>query len=139
VIRNLGNAGIDYGPNVSSHLLVSNTLISDNGKYGIYMTNSGPGTVDAVLDNVAIENNVTDGLFLDFGATAMIRNCTVADNNGLGLWAGSGSIIRVTRSTITGNYVAWEAALGGGVSSYADNNIDGNTNVNTAPPPITYR
>jgi hypothetical protein len=138
VIRNFGNAGIDYGPNASSHLFVSNTLVSDNGPYGIYITNSGPGTVDAVLDNVAIENNVPYGLFLQNAATAMVRNCTVADN-GLGLYANNNSIIRVTRSTITGNATGWSVASGGSVLSYADNNIDNNTAGNGPPTPIGYK
>ena len=47
--------------------------------------------------------------------------------------------IRVTRSTITGNNTGWAASVGV-VLSYGDNNIDGNTNVNTEPPnPLTYK
>jgi hypothetical protein len=138
VIRNFGNAGIDYGPNASSHLLVSNTLISDNGQYGIYINNGGSGTVDAVLDNVAIENNLK-GFLLSGVASAMVRNCTVADNGSYGLEAsGTGATIRVTRSTITGNFTGWinNAAS---VLSYGDNNIDNNVAGNTAPPPIVYK
>jgi hypothetical protein len=139
VIRNLGNAGIDYGPNASSHLLVSNTLISDNGQYGIYINNGGSGTVDAVFDNVAIENNLK-GLLLAGGASAMVRNCTVADNVFYGLDAsGTGATIRVTRSTITGNATGWSVSSSGVVLSYGDNNIDNNPSGNTAPPPIVYK
>jgi len=136
VIRNFSNAGIDYGPNVSSHLFMSNTLVSDNGNYGIYITSSG--TVDAVLDNVTMENNnqvvgnsgnTFAALWLQSATTVMIRNCTIASNN-LGMGANNGSIIRITRSTITGNTTGWS----GQVLSYGDNNIDGNTNANTAPP-----
>ena len=136
VIQNFSNAGIDYGPNVSSHLFMSNTLVSDNGNYGIYIANStNAGTVDAVFDNVTMENNNVGlggtfaALWLQNSATAMIRNSTIASNN-LGIGANNGSIIRITRSTITGNTTGWS----GQVLSYNDNNIDGNTNGDTAPP-----
>jgi hypothetical protein len=47
--------------------------------------------------------------------------------------------IRVTRSPITGNGSGWGTS-GGAVVSYGDNNIDGNTSVNTEPPgPLVYK
>ena len=143
VIRNFSNAGIDYGPNVSSHLFMSNTLVSDNVNYGIYIANGSSGTVDAVLDNVTMENNnqvvgnsgnTFAALWLQNSVTAMIRNCTIASNN-LGMGANDGSTIRITRSTITGNTTGWS----GQVLSYDDNNIDNNTNGDTGPPQIGYK
>jgi hypothetical protein len=69
----------------------------------------------------------------------MVRNSTIANNSLLGLLANSGTVL-VTRSTITGNNTAWSAINGGVVSSYADNNIDGNTSANTEPPnPLPYK
>jgi hypothetical protein len=73
-------------------------------------------------------------------ANVMVRNSTIADN-GVGLEGiAVGGNILVTRSTVTGNGIAWLTNLGGLVTSYADNNIDGNTSVNTEPPnPLTYK
>jgi hypothetical protein len=69
----------------------------------------------------------------------MVRNSTIANNSLSGLLANSGTVL-VTRSTITGNATAWTAADSGVVSSYGDNNIDGNTNANTEPPnPLPYK
>ncbi len=52
---------------------------------------------------------------------------------------GLGANIRVTRSTITGNTTGWLVVLTGVVTSYGDNNIDGNGSVNTEPPgPLVY-
>jgi nitrous oxidase accessory protein NosD len=137
VIRNFKNSGIDYGPNTTSHLFMSDTLVSQNAQYGIYITNSSAGTVDAVLDNVTIENNAPYGLFLQGGSTAMLRNCTVADN-GLGLYSNNSSTIWVTRSTITGNSTGWSNS-NAAVLSYGDNNIDNNAAGDTAPPAIGYK
>jgi hypothetical protein len=74
----------------------------------------------------------------------MVRNCTIANNTNVGLVANTananGATIRVTRSTITGNTTGWSILNNGAVLSYGDNNIDGNTNVNTEPPnSLTYK
>jgi hypothetical protein len=172
VIRNFVNYGVNYAPNVSSQLFVSNTVVSDNGYIGVSVQSAGPGTVTGVLDHVQIENNASDGLnAFDPGAqsisvtvsdsviannqsngiaiqttgpfpvSVMVRNSTIANNTFHGLVATStGTTILVTRSTITGNGTAWETFASGVVTSYGDNNIDGNTNANTEPPnPLTYK
>jgi len=165
VIRNFTMRGIDFEPNSSSQLFVSNTLLSDNGGDGIFI-NPTAGTSNAILDHVNIENNgsggmqvtantetvnvsVTDSVNANNGGSGidasgagsntvniMVRNSTIANNGGIGLeTGGTGATVRVTRSTITGNGTGWA----GTVVSYADNNIDGNTNVNTEPPsPLPY-
>jgi hypothetical protein len=70
----------------------------------------------------------------------MVRNSATVNNGGYGLYAtGTGASIRATRSTITGNVVAWANDTGGQVTSYADNNIDDNGSVNTAPAQIGYK
>src|SRR5258708_28095586 len=89
--------------------------------------NAGSG-IDAESSNAAASVNV------------MVRNSTIADNSGDGLAAsGAAATLRVTRSTITGNGTGWIVVSSGVVTSYADNNIDGNVSVNTAPPAIGYK
>jgi hypothetical protein len=153
----------------SSQLFVSNTLVADNGSSGIEMDSAGSGTTIGVLDHVDLENNdgglvvngadtqtinvtITDsvssnnrggGIVAVSNNTAplniMARNCTIANNGSYGLFTASGATIRVTRSTITGNFAGWFESSGV-VSSYGDNNIDGNGSVNTQPPnPLTYK
>jgi hypothetical protein len=170
VIRNFTGNGIDFGPNVSSSLSVSNTIVSDNGSYGIIIDPTSSGTTNGVLDRVHMENNGQDGLFVGGTqtltvtvsdsvsanntfdgiaadstggppASIMVRNSTIANNAFRGLVANiPGATIRVTRSTITGNGLGWADSNSGAVLSYADNNIDGNTNINTEPPsPLTYK
>jgi hypothetical protein len=149
--------------------LVSNTIISDNGGVGMFVEPTVQETFTGVLDHVTMENNATAGLSAISGgqtynitvtdsvsvnngigissssggggtSTIFVRNCTIANNTGDGLSAsGTGATIRVSRSTITGNGTGWAAPSSGVVKSYADNNIDGNTAVNTEPPtPLPY-
>jgi len=170
VIRNFSVFGILFAPTSSSasQLFVSNTLVSDNGDGGIVITPAG--TTTAVLDHVELKNNASSGLFVPAGTptinttvsdsvianntsgiyadsmsgasiSIMVRNSTIANSGGDGLVAqGTGATILVTRSTITGNIAGWSAFSGGVVTSYGDNNIDGNGGANTEPPnPLTYK
>jgi hypothetical protein len=155
-----------------TQVFVSNTLVSDNGSNGILIAPNGTGTTNGVFEHVEVENNAADGLeFLTdtqvinatvsdcvsasnsvgINATAngetavsvMVRNSTIANNATIGLQAMASGTIRVTRSTITGNMTAWAAVLPSVVSSYDDNNIDGNgggsPSANTAPPTTGYK
>ena len=141
---------------------MANTLVSDNAN-GIVIAPFGSGTTNGVLDHVQIQNNASDGLHVitpsqvnvtvsdslstDNGSSGisaisqggtpvnvMVRNSTIANNGTNGLLAvlDSGATIFVTRSTITGNGTGWN----GSVTSYGDNNIDGNTSANTEPPSL---
>ena len=164
VIRNFTNDGIDFEPSSSSSLLVSNTVISDNGNQGILISDAGSGTTTGVLNHVEMENNRIDGLIVQSDQTVnitvsdsvstnngnvgilnnpigtmpsniLVRNSTIANNGGSGLQAtNAGANLRITRSSITGNGSGWVGSGGGAVLSYGDNNIDGNLDVNTEPP-----
>jgi hypothetical protein len=100
-------------------------------------------TINVTVGDCVSANNGNNGIFANSlngtQVSIMVRNSTIANNGGDGLTTTAGvgptAIIRVTRSTITGNGSAW-AASSGVLSSYDDNNIDGNANANTAPPPI---
>jgi hypothetical protein len=169
VIRNFGKYGILFEPTASSILSVSNTLVSDNANHGIYIFVGGTGPMVGVLDRVTTENNSGVGLFVESNTTSavnvtvgnsvsahntvgvdadsttggavnvMIRNSTIANNTNQGLLPeGAGAQIWITRSTITGNDFGW-GTNGGTLTSFADNNIVGNTNINTAPPATGYQ
>jgi hypothetical protein len=164
VIRNFSADGITVQQNSSNPtlLFVSNTLISENNGNGIRIQPAGTGTTSGVISHVDIVHNGDVGL-LDITTTQtinmtfsdsvsannslglastgggtpvnmMVRNSTIA-NNAQGLAASfTGGSIRITRSTITGNGVAWTVdSFGGQVTSYADNNIEDNGSANNAP------
>ncbi|MGH6837272.1 MAG: hypothetical protein ACREDT_00420 [Methylocella sp.] len=65
--------------------------------------------------------------------TAVLVRNSVASNNGTGLLAsGSGAILRAAHSVVTGNGTGVNTRSGGILNSYGDNDINGNTNDNTA-------
>ncbi len=152
-----------------SQLYVSNTLASDNSLSGVDIEPEGSGTTLGTLDHVEMVHNGNSGLrvstltqiinvtvsdsvsasnnqgiiAVSFSGTPvaiMVRHSTIDNNVSTGLYAGStGATVRVTRSTISGNFQGWIAPSGGVVLSYADNNIDSNANPVPAPPTIGYQ
>jgi hypothetical protein len=100
-------------------------------------------TINLTVSDSVSASNATDGIFGNTGSEGhvkiMVRTSTIANNAASGLDAiGPGAFIHVTRSTITGNNAGWSVS-GGIVGSYVDNNIDGNTSINTEPPTLTYK
>jgi hypothetical protein len=124
--------------------------MQNNASDGLDISSFTGQTINVtVSDSVSEGNNNGISVFYTGGAASvMVRNSTIANNtnNGLlmtstvgGCSGGLGAIIRVSRSAITGNGTGWVNATCSAVVSYGDNNIDGNTNVNTEPPsPLTY-
>jgi hypothetical protein len=103
----------------------------DHGSNGLVANGDNTsGTVKVAIADSAVNNFGNFGIdtFSNSGATqVMVRNCTVS-NNGTGLVAkGSSALLRVTRSTITANDTGFGASNGATLSSYGDNNLDGNT------------
>lgn len=69
--------GIIFSPSNGGDLFVSNTVVSDNS-IGIFMS-PGSGTVQSVLDHVALEQNSFDGLLVQCNENTII-NLTVDDS-----------------------------------------------------------
>jgi hypothetical protein len=113
-IENLTNTGLNVSNNTGTIKLTVNDSVIADGYDGITATSGG-----GILVNI------------------MVRNSTIANNSNVGVaTSNTGANISVTRSTITGNDYAW-TLYGGGtpqLTSYGDNNIDGNTNNNTTLP-----
>ena len=164
VIRNFGNAGITM--TIPSQISVSNTVISDNGVFGINLQ-ALSGTLSCVLDHVLIENNGSEGVSAT--ANGGLINVTISDsvisnnsqgqgilaggqsqayvavrrstisNNATGVEADSNAIIRLSQSVITGNATGWTTTNGGSVGSSGDNLIDDNPAGNGVPPGPLYK
>jgi hypothetical protein len=133
------NGGTTVG--VLDHVVTEN-----NSGGGIIVSTFASGAIANVIvsDCVSANNNrgiKSETLGNGGQANVMVRNSTIANNSIDGLSAdNSGAVIRVTRSTITGNNTGWAAVSTGVVLSYADNNIDGNGTANTEPPsPLSYK
>ena len=129
VARHFAYAGIVFASsNSGSNLLVTNTVLSDNGAYGIYVP-AVPGLV--VLDRVTANNNgflaplPVTGAGAYVWAPTMISN-SVLSNNLIGFET-SGPNAWLAKSVVTGNSVYGIFLHGGTVYSYGDNFISGNT------------
>jgi hypothetical protein len=104
-------------------------------------------TINVTVSDSMCANNTFTGIFANAitapaAINVMVRNSTIANNGTDGLEAqGTGATtVRITRSTITGNSTGWAIFSSGVVTSYADNNIDGNGSANTEPPgPLTCK
>jgi hypothetical protein len=157
VVRNLNGNGIDFEPNAASNLIVSDTYVANNAGSGIYIQPSG-GAVTAVFSRIEADNNLFYGIGIvgadSLGTIRAIAADSVATNNdqaafyadasnvglmlvrsvaatsGTGVWTTNGATIYLAQSTVTANFNGWL----GNVSSYGNNQIDLNTQSQTAPP-----
>jgi hypothetical protein len=105
VIRHVTSDGIDFFPNATSSLLVSSTLVADNGNHGIVVFPSGSGAVTAVFNRVEVNNHVggTGILVNGVNGTGTV-NATVSDSvaagNSTGFAAGSNTGRALTTLTL---------------------------------------
>jgi Right handed beta helix region len=149
LVSDNGSTGVNISPSGSGTTtgVLDHVQIENNATDGLTVISNSTQTINVTISDSVSAKNGNDGIAADsFGGTTvqvMVRNCTVANNTAYGLEANStapGATLRVTRSTVTGNGIAWSAAVSGVVSSYADNNIDGNSSGDTPPPPaIGYK
>jgi len=161
-IRNFTDSGIRAGTSTGTNsLVVSDTAVTNNGRYGIVVSPAGSGAVKGALTRVvALANGLATngfGIYVFgadttgevsvtaadsvlnnnyYGAAAMagaltIRNSTVT-NNGVGILANARAFVRVGQSTLTGNFLGWSALNGGVLQSFVTNNVSGNQTDGTA-------
>jgi hypothetical protein len=162
VVRNLTTHGINFKPTNTANITVANSSVLDNGGDGIYVVTSGSNNATGTISRTLVNNN-NSGLVADdtssFGSihitimdSIVAKNTTIGimamyetyltvqnsaiSNNGTGIEAfGSGSIIRLSQSTVTGNGSGW-TAIAGDVFSYGNNSINDNAGFETAPPSV---
>jgi len=118
-IQNNGLAGVkaDGTSNTGgSNTTIVNSSVSGNTNAGISILNPGGGpAINIMVDDVAVANNgAAGGLRVD----------------------GANANIRVGRSTISGNATGTAIVNGGVISSYGNNEINGNTSDGPNPPVI---
>ena len=157
VIRNFVADGLGFFPSATSALFVSNSHLSDNGGGIIVGSAVvATGSASGALDHVVIKNNAGYGIFFGtplasvkfsvsdsvisnnsagvdvFGngnpLDVTVRNTTISNNGGFGLQAAvAPTIVRVTKSTITGNAQGFAHGAGAQIITGADNFLNGNT------------
>jgi Right handed beta helix region len=80
VIHHVTVNGIEFRPNATTNLLVSKTLVADNGNYGIFFVPTGSGTVTAVFNRVEVIHNGNVGIYVDGEASTGTINATASDS-----------------------------------------------------------
>jgi hypothetical protein len=156
IIRHVTGNGIDFLPNATSNLSVSNSLVADNGTHGIYVSPTGSGTFTAVFNRVEANTNAISGIVVDGTTSTGTINATAAESvaadniQGAGFAASSSAGHALTTLTVfhsvSANNVYGITANGTGatlraaqststgntygyygvLTSYGDNYIDGN-------------
>jgi hypothetical protein len=138
VVRNFGFNGINFVPNASSQIFVSNTLVSDNGGHGINLGSSGSGIVAAALNRVESSNNGGQGIAI-FGLGSSGGTITanvyesIVSGNGFGVTVSSASgqaVAKVTlfHSAVANNPNIGIAAVGANATLTVDQSaVTGNT------------
>jgi Periplasmic copper-binding protein (NosD) len=140
IASNNGSMGILVQPTGSAVVTgVLSKVTANNTAFGIFVDGSFTtgASLNVTIDDSEASNNVNIGVFAQSSrgnalTAVMVRN-VVASNNGTGLVAQGGAILRVAHSVVTGNgtgvFVA--GTVVGILDSYGDNDIDGNTTDNT--------
>jgi hypothetical protein len=137
IIRHVTSDGIDFVPNATSNLLVSNTLVADNTDVGIFVNPTGSGTVTAIFNRVEVSNNSGEGFYL-WGANstgtikATVAESVVAHNANAGFFVDTGSGFAATTLTVfhsvSANNVDGIAATGTGATlRLAQTEVTGNS------------
>jgi hypothetical protein len=117
IVRNLTSSGLALGPSLSisgtTNILISHTLVANNGGHGIYVQPSGGGVVTAVFNHVEAVNNAQTGIgiFGNLGGGFVLANVadSISASNGaegfLAFTTAGHSFTRmfVVRSTATRN------------------------------------
>ncbi len=130
--------GISVQPQGSAAVTgVLSKVTANNNGFGIRVDGSGTrgASLNVTLVDSEASNNATGVFAISFSgnaATAVMLRNVVASNNFTGLTAEGTAILRVAHSVVTGNNTGVSVSAGGKLFSYGDNDIDGNTNNNTA-------
>lgn len=123
-VRNFANDAISLRPTNEFKFLISESVLTDNGASGVYVTSTG-GAFRGDLDHVAANKNV-NGVWLAGSVLIPFSQVTVVDsivsnnaNNGLTVGWGS-TVLHLTRSTAQLN--TYGVRLNAGQARSAGNN-----------------
>jgi Right handed beta helix region len=135
VVRHMTDNGIDFSPNGTSNLSVSNSLVADNQFRGILVEPTGSGTVTAVMNRVEASNNGT-GIYVAGSNSTGTINVTVAESvaahNPIGFIAVSASghaatTLAVFHSVSANNNTGISASGTGATLRLAQSEVTGNS------------
>jgi Right handed beta helix region len=136
--------GIEVSSAFSAGVDLSHVRAVGNTSSGLSFFATGTSAVvNVTVSDSVLSGNGEDGIFATvLGGTSrtnvMVRNCTISRNATNGLEVGlPGTTLWFTRTSVTENGTGWINA-NGVLLTFGDNEIVGNTSVNSAPPSISH-
>jgi hypothetical protein len=142
LVADNGNIGIHIVTTGSNPLKAAfnRVEIHGNGSHGLLVDGRASiGNIAATAVDSVFAYNGAAGIFAASTSGSSPTTITVvlstSSHNATGLQVGSdNAVIRLGRSSVTGNNAGWTAFPGGSLLSYGDNYIDGNGGGESAPP-----
>ena len=130
VVRHFISNGVRVTPSYcgTTTVVISDTIASDNPSIlssGIFLNPTGTGTVKANISRTSANNNGQVGFFFVGAVTGTVVD-SITIGNGIGFATSSSAVMRLGRSTASGNANGTVVANGSQIFSYGDNKIDGN-------------
>ncbi|HEX8622334.1 MAG TPA: hypothetical protein VF718_10210, partial [Allosphingosinicella sp.] len=117
------SVGVSVAPTGAAELYMNNVTVAENGNAntggGIVIAPGVGGSVSAVLTNVRVRNNLSNGIKLDSTngvVTAIMERVDVSGNTGVGITLTAGSVINamLIDSIVANNAI--QAILGNGAN-----------------------
>jgi hypothetical protein len=141
-----GQRGISDERTVGGELSVVNSSIRNVGLFGVSLT----GPVNAVFDNVRVQNSGGHALTFSGAARAVISRSVISGNTEIGVFSFGNAEVQVTNSVISNNGTGVQTSAGivrlsnsdivfnavgfnGAWASFGNNRVAGNTNPGTGP------
>ena len=144
-----GGDGIHIQPTGTgvAKVVIDGTSVSNNGLAGVKAdgtSNTGGSNITVVNSSVSGNTNSGVSIFNPVGGPViniMVNHVTVSNNgaNGGLRVDGANATVRIGSSTITGNGTGTVIANSGVISSYGNNQINGNTSDGPNPPTIPLK
>jgi hypothetical protein len=122
VVRHFIVGILDNTATNASHLLIEDTIASDNSNAGILVFPAS-GSVNATLSRITANNNST-GVNTNSNTNTTIANSVMSNNSTVGLQS-NGGVTWLAKTVISGS-MAGVNLTGGPVKSYGDNYINSN-------------
>jgi len=134
LVADNSGSGVLLRPTGSATAVFNRVELGNNGGHGILVNgfnSTGANTINATVSESVAAGNGNAGFFSASQSgnapTSITLFHSVAANNNVGVAAnGSGAILLLANSTVTGNTSGWFQVSSGIVASYGDNYIDGN-------------
>lgn len=148
IIRNFSANGINFAPNGTARLFVTDTTVTGNTNTGILIAPASSNAVSGMIARLSASGNgvgvlasgsnvdltMTDtvagsntyGVGASSSAKVMVRSSTFS-NNTVGVSADQSALVRVGKSALTSNNTGWSSQNNAQLQSYGDNNLNGNT------------